>query len=172
MQLKLVYRALRKISDWVVSGCYSDGVYVGGEENVPSRGPVLVSSFYRISSACNLSMTYYTSRTSCIMHHSAWTSRVIDTDTLSSQSSTHQNEIIDTPNGCDSGGSILNLHPAPSVGELSHCVCCHIGLCMTSAVQSHHAAVYKTQSSGVDSSVLHGHVKNVIAHCAYQIWFS
>jgi len=41
MQLKLVYRALRKISDWVVSGYYSD-VYVEGEENVPSRGPMIM----------------------------------------------------------------------------------------------------------------------------------
>lgn len=41
MQLKLVYRALRKISDLFVSGYYSD-VYVEGEENVPSQGPLIM----------------------------------------------------------------------------------------------------------------------------------
>lgn len=40
MPLRLVYRALRKISDWSLS-FYSD-VYVEGQENVPVDGPVIL----------------------------------------------------------------------------------------------------------------------------------
>ena len=40
MELKLVYRGLRQISDWALR-FYSD-VYVDGVENVPKDGPVIV----------------------------------------------------------------------------------------------------------------------------------
>ncbi|KAF9025241.1 hypothetical protein BDZ89DRAFT_1016948 [Hymenopellis radicata] len=43
MNLKLVYRALRKISDWTVYGFYSE-VYVEGTENVPNDGPIIIAS--------------------------------------------------------------------------------------------------------------------------------
>ncbi|KAI0794988.1 hypothetical protein C8Q75DRAFT_803827 [Abortiporus biennis] len=42
-ELKLVYRALRKISDWTVHGFYSN-VYIEGEENVPKEGPLIIAS--------------------------------------------------------------------------------------------------------------------------------
>ncbi|EIN05733.1 hypothetical protein PUNSTDRAFT_106716 [Punctularia strigosozonata HHB-11173 SS5] len=41
MELKLVYRALRKISDWALDGFYSE-VYVDGAENVPERAPLIM----------------------------------------------------------------------------------------------------------------------------------
>ena len=41
MELKLVYRTLRKISDWTVTGYYSDCV-VQGSENVPETGPLIM----------------------------------------------------------------------------------------------------------------------------------
>ena len=41
MELKLVYRTLRKISDWTVTGYYSDCVVQGGE-NVPETGPLIM----------------------------------------------------------------------------------------------------------------------------------
>ena len=41
MELKLVYRTLRKISDWTVTGYYSDCVVEGGE-NVPETGPLIM----------------------------------------------------------------------------------------------------------------------------------
>ncbi|KAF8815561.1 hypothetical protein BYT27DRAFT_7193306 [Phlegmacium glaucopus] len=43
MQLKLVYRFLRKISDWTVDGFYSE-VYLEGQENVPKEGPLIIAS--------------------------------------------------------------------------------------------------------------------------------
>ncbi|EDR09927.1 glycerol-3-phosphate O-acyltransferase [Laccaria bicolor S238N-H82] len=43
MELKLVYRALRKVSDWTVTGYYSDCVVEGGE-NVPETGPLIIAS--------------------------------------------------------------------------------------------------------------------------------
>lgn len=41
MELKLVYRALRKISDWALSEFYSE-VYVEGQHNVPEAGPLII----------------------------------------------------------------------------------------------------------------------------------
>ncbi|THH20628.1 hypothetical protein EW146_g759 [Bondarzewia mesenterica] len=41
MEPMLVYRALRKISDWTLTTFYSE-VYVVGRENVPTDGPVIV----------------------------------------------------------------------------------------------------------------------------------
>ncbi|KIY72325.1 hypothetical protein CYLTODRAFT_486527 [Cylindrobasidium torrendii FP15055 ss-10] len=41
--LKLVYRALRKISDWTINGYYSE-ILVEGEENVPVDGPTIIVS--------------------------------------------------------------------------------------------------------------------------------
>lgn len=40
-ELKLIYRFLRKVSDWTVAGYYSD-VYIEGEENVPKDGPLIM----------------------------------------------------------------------------------------------------------------------------------
>lgn len=42
MELKVVYRALRKISDWTVNGYYSE-VYVEGQENIPKKGPLVLT---------------------------------------------------------------------------------------------------------------------------------
>ncbi|KAF4610143.1 hypothetical protein D9613_010682 [Agrocybe pediades] len=42
MELKLVYRILRKISDWTVAGYYSE-TYVEGQENVPKEGPLIIT---------------------------------------------------------------------------------------------------------------------------------
>lgn len=42
MELKLVYRALRKVSDWTLSDYYSE-VFVQGKENVPKGGPLIMS---------------------------------------------------------------------------------------------------------------------------------
>lgn len=39
--MKLVYRTLRKISDWTVGGFYSD-VYIDGQGNVPKDGPLIM----------------------------------------------------------------------------------------------------------------------------------
>jgi glycerol-3-phosphate O-acyltransferase / dihydroxyacetone phosphate acyltransferase len=41
MELKLVYRFLRQVSDWSVNGFYSE-VHVEGHENVPKHGPVIL----------------------------------------------------------------------------------------------------------------------------------
>ncbi|KZT25959.1 acyltransferase [Neolentinus lepideus HHB14362 ss-1] len=41
MELKLVYRILRKISDWSLSEFYSE-VYVEGQDNVPQAGPLII----------------------------------------------------------------------------------------------------------------------------------
>ena len=38
---KLVYRSLRKISEWALDGFYSE-VHVSGQENVPETGPVIL----------------------------------------------------------------------------------------------------------------------------------
>ncbi|KAF8192936.1 glycerol-3-phosphate O-acyltransferase, partial [Pholiota molesta] len=43
MELKLVYRALRKISDWTVAGYYSE-TYIEGQENIPKDGPLIIAS--------------------------------------------------------------------------------------------------------------------------------
>ncbi|KAF6760508.1 glycerol-3-phosphate O-acyltransferase [Ephemerocybe angulata] len=43
MELKLVYRFLRQVSDWVVDNYYSE-VVVEGEENVPIHGPIIIAS--------------------------------------------------------------------------------------------------------------------------------
>ncbi|KAF8628300.1 hypothetical protein AX17_006003 [Amanita inopinata Kibby_2008] len=43
MEPKLVYRTLRKISDWTVNGYYSQ-VWVEGQENVPADGPLIIAS--------------------------------------------------------------------------------------------------------------------------------
>ncbi|KAK0443087.1 glycerol-3-phosphate O-acyltransferase [Desarmillaria tabescens] len=43
MTLKLVYRILRKLSDWTVDGFYSE-VYVEGAENVPKDGPLIIAA--------------------------------------------------------------------------------------------------------------------------------
>ncbi|KAF8154540.1 hypothetical protein B0H34DRAFT_660490 [Crassisporium funariophilum] len=43
MELKLVYRALRKVSDWTVGGFYEE-CWVEGEENVPEDGPLIIAS--------------------------------------------------------------------------------------------------------------------------------
>jgi hypothetical protein len=41
MELKLVYRFLRQVSDWVLDGYYSE-VVVEGEENVHIKGPLIM----------------------------------------------------------------------------------------------------------------------------------
>jgi glycerol-3-phosphate O-acyltransferase / dihydroxyacetone phosphate acyltransferase len=41
MESKIVYRTLRRISQWTLDGFYSE-VYVSGEENVPKDGPLIV----------------------------------------------------------------------------------------------------------------------------------
>lgn len=41
MGYKLVYRSLRKMAKWALDGFYSE-VYVSGQENVPTTGPVLM----------------------------------------------------------------------------------------------------------------------------------
>ena len=41
MELKLVYRALRKISDWTVTGFYAE-TDVQGVENVSKDGPLIM----------------------------------------------------------------------------------------------------------------------------------
>lgn len=41
MELKLVYRFLRQVSDWVLDNYYSE-VVVEGAENVPLHGPVIM----------------------------------------------------------------------------------------------------------------------------------
>ncbi|KAF9456312.1 hypothetical protein BDZ94DRAFT_1177998 [Collybia nuda] len=43
MELKIVYRVLRKISDWTLGGFYSE-VHVEGQENVPRAGPLIITS--------------------------------------------------------------------------------------------------------------------------------
>ncbi|KAF9527174.1 hypothetical protein CPB83DRAFT_856494 [Crepidotus variabilis] len=42
MEAKLVYRTLRKISDWTVNGYYSE-VYVEGQQNISKSGPLVVA---------------------------------------------------------------------------------------------------------------------------------
>ncbi|CAA7257510.1 unnamed protein product [Cyclocybe aegerita] len=43
MELRLVFRALRKISDWVVDGYYSETL-VEGRDHVPVTGPLIIAS--------------------------------------------------------------------------------------------------------------------------------
>ena len=40
MELKLVYRTLRQISDWALR--YYSEVYVDGQENIPADGPLIL----------------------------------------------------------------------------------------------------------------------------------
>ncbi|KJA21828.1 hypothetical protein HYPSUDRAFT_683762 [Hypholoma sublateritium FD-334 SS-4] len=58
MELKLVYRALRKISDWTVTGYYSE-IDVQGVENVPEDGPLIIASTHHneIIDIATLAMT-------------------------------------------------------------------------------------------------------------------
>ncbi|KAJ7364019.1 glycerol-3-phosphate-1-acyltransferase [Mycena albidolilacea] len=42
MELRLVYRILRKVSDWTLETFYSE-VYVDGAENVPKTGPLIIT---------------------------------------------------------------------------------------------------------------------------------
>ncbi|KAF9059844.1 hypothetical protein BDP27DRAFT_1340522 [Rhodocollybia butyracea] len=64
MELKLVYRALRKVSDWTVTGYYSE-VVVEGQENIlniqhdTSYGPVIIGSTHHneMIDIATLSMT-------------------------------------------------------------------------------------------------------------------
>ncbi|KAG6918108.1 hypothetical protein DXG01_016562 [Tephrocybe rancida] len=58
MDLKLVYRVLRKISDWSIGGFYSD-VYVEGQENVSEDGPLIIASTHHneIIDIANLAAT-------------------------------------------------------------------------------------------------------------------
>ncbi|KAJ8501720.1 hypothetical protein ONZ45_g12051 [Pleurotus djamor] len=42
METQLVYRLLRKISDWTLAGFYSE-VYISGTENVPKDGPLILT---------------------------------------------------------------------------------------------------------------------------------
>lgn len=44
MELKIVYRVLRKISDWTVAGYYSE-TCVEGQENIPLHGPLIMYVF-------------------------------------------------------------------------------------------------------------------------------
>lgn len=41
MELKVVYRILRKISDWTLEGYYSE-VHIAGSEHVPKDGPLIM----------------------------------------------------------------------------------------------------------------------------------
>lgn len=41
MELKIVYRILRKVSDWTLEGIYSE-VYVEGQENVQKDNRLIV----------------------------------------------------------------------------------------------------------------------------------
>lgn len=52
MELKLVYRFLRKVSDWVVNGFYSE-VYLEGQNNVPKEGPLIM--YVHCSTFCDSS---------------------------------------------------------------------------------------------------------------------
>ncbi|KAF7419297.1 hypothetical protein PC9H_001884 [Pleurotus ostreatus] len=42
MELKVVYRVLRKISDWTLEGYYSE-VHIAGSEHVPEDGPLIIT---------------------------------------------------------------------------------------------------------------------------------
>ncbi|KAL4263369.1 Phospholipid/glycerol acyltransferase domain-containing protein [Pleurotus pulmonarius] len=42
MELKVVYRILRKISDWTLEGYYSE-VHIAGSEHVPKNGPLIIT---------------------------------------------------------------------------------------------------------------------------------
>ena len=44
MELKLVYRVLRKISDWTLAGFFSE-VYIEGHQNVAKDGPLIMYVF-------------------------------------------------------------------------------------------------------------------------------
>ncbi|KAH9920018.1 glycerol-3-phosphate-1-acyltransferase [Epithele typhae] len=66
MELKLVYRSLRQISDWALR-FYSD-VYVEGEENVPEHGPLIITSCHHneILDVATLSISIPHGRPVCI----------------------------------------------------------------------------------------------------------
>jgi hypothetical protein len=49
MEFKLVYRALRKISDWTLGGFYSE-VHIEGQENVARTGPLIMYVYARFFS--------------------------------------------------------------------------------------------------------------------------
>jgi hypothetical protein len=55
MELKVVYRILRKISDWTLNGFY-DEVHVEGYENVPKEGPIILCVLF--CSSCCKSLEY------------------------------------------------------------------------------------------------------------------
>lgn len=76
MELKLVYRFLRKMSDWEIAGYYSD-VHVQGYENVPKDGPVIMWVKYTLNSIETTELH------SAATHHN----ELIDIATLGIQSS-------------------------------------------------------------------------------------
>jgi glycerol-3-phosphate O-acyltransferase/dihydroxyacetone phosphate acyltransferase len=43
MELKLIYRALRQLSEWTVSGFYSE-LHIEGASNVPKGGHLILAS--------------------------------------------------------------------------------------------------------------------------------
>jgi glycerol-3-phosphate O-acyltransferase / dihydroxyacetone phosphate acyltransferase len=68
VELKLVYRILRKISTWILAGFYSE-VHVEGQDNVPRSGALIM----------------------CVSSHL----RPTNTNEKSGSASCHHNEIVD-----------------------------------------------------------------------------
>ena len=131
MQLQLVFRFLRKISDWTVHGFYSE-VHLEGRENVAEGGPLIMYVH------CHLDVNVLSWRvsvqrpTQCIsflltlsrLVYQMWTNAILNS------ASTHHNEIIDIATlgenlyhyclRTDLGQLIINLRTAVTIPYRRH----------------------------------------------------
>ncbi|KIJ16214.1 hypothetical protein PAXINDRAFT_113982 [Paxillus involutus ATCC 200175] len=111
MQLTLAYRFLRKISDWTMSGFYSE-VYVSGKENVPQDGPIIIAATHHneIIDIAALSVTIPYRRRICYWAKSTLFKNPIAGALLTSSGSIpvyrNPNNLGSSGNGGASGSSI------------------------------------------------------------------
>ncbi|KAF9025222.1 hypothetical protein BDZ89DRAFT_953942 [Hymenopellis radicata] len=108
INLQLVYRALRTISDWTVHGYYSE-LYVQGEENVPRDGPLIIASNHHneILDVATLSVTIPSRRQLCF-----WTKSTLFRNPLSALilSSSGAIPVQRNPNGADGSSKAALFH--------------------------------------------------------------
>ncbi|KIK98623.1 hypothetical protein PAXRUDRAFT_133855 [Paxillus rubicundulus Ve08.2h10] len=111
MQLMLAYRVLRKISDWTMSGFYSE-VYVSGKENIPQDGPIIIAATHHneIIDIAALSVTIPYRRRICYWAKSTLFKNPIAGAVLTSSGSIpvyrNPNNLGSSGNGGASGSSI------------------------------------------------------------------
>ncbi|KAH7915532.1 hypothetical protein BJ138DRAFT_1054610 [Hygrophoropsis aurantiaca] len=116
MQPMLVYRFLRKVSDWTMSGFYSE-VLVTGQENVPSDGPLIIAATHHneIIDIAALSVTIPHRRRLCYWAKSSLFKNPVSGGLLTSAGSipVHRN-----PNSSTNGNGTPNSAPGYSQAAL------------------------------------------------------